>query len=67
MCGLLRMSIRFSARTFMNVYHEFEKKFVVMRRLLRMYIRFGVWTLIERNPPPGRVSYLLCSLIKNRE
>ena len=24
-------------------------------------------TLIERNPPPGGVSYLLCSLIKNRE
>ena len=23
--------------------------------------------LIERNPPPGGVSYLLCSLIKNRE
>ena len=52
MCGLLRMSIRFSARTFMNIYHEFEKKFVVMRRLLRMSIRFSVWTLIERNPPP---------------
>jgi len=23
-------------------------------------------TLTERNPPPGGVSYLLCSLIKNR-
>ena len=36
---------------------------------LKIYFQiFLTWShkLIERNPPPGGVSYLLCSLIKNR-
>ena len=32
----------------------------------RAQSRYASAILIERNPPPGGVSYLLCSLIKNR-
>ena len=34
---------------------------------IHMYISIRIHTLIEGNPPPGGVSYSLCSLIKNRE
>ena len=32
---------------------------------MNIYIYTYMYILIERNPPTGRVSYLLCSLIKN--